>query len=143
MIRRFQNSDVESVIEIENRCFSRPWKYSDLDYEVNSNPYAQIYVMEENEKVIGFYDLWVIFENAELARIAVLPEYQYCGFGNSLMQHMEQTAMDNGCETIALEVRVSNEKAINMYEKYGFIKINVKEKYYDNGEDGYRMMKGV
>lgn len=143
MIRRFQKEDVDSVIEIENRCFSRPWKYSDLDYEANSNPYAQIYVLEEDGKIIGFYDLWVIFENGELARIAILPEYQHKGYGKMLMEHMEETAMNNGCETIALEVRVSNEKAINMYSSFGFVTINIKEKYYDNGEDGYRMMKGV
>ncbi|MBR0137224.1 MAG: ribosomal protein S18-alanine N-acetyltransferase [Erysipelotrichaceae bacterium] len=142
MIRRMIPEDRDRVIELENSCFSRPWKYSDLDYEMNSNPYAQIYVLEKDGKVIGYYDLWVIFENSELARIAIDPEYRRQGYASLLMDHVEQTAINDGCENIALEVRVSNLPAIRLYEKKGFIVINLKPNYYDT-EDGLRMMKGI
>ena len=76
MIRRMNDGDTDRIIELENKCFSRPWKYSDLDYEAHNNPYAQIYVLEEDGVIKGFYDIWVIFENSELARIAVDPDQQ-------------------------------------------------------------------
>ena len=44
---------------------------------------------------------------------------------------------------MTLEVRVSNYKAINFYKKHGFSTILTKEKYYENGEDAYYMMKGI
>ncbi|MBQ4253468.1 MAG: ribosomal protein S18-alanine N-acetyltransferase [Erysipelotrichaceae bacterium] len=142
MIRRMTAEDKDRVIELENSCFSRPWKYSDLDYEMNSNPYAQIYVLEKDRKIVGYYDLWVIFENSELARIAVDPQYRRQGNADLMMDHVERTAADCGCENIALEVRVSNLAAINLYEKKGFIVINTKPNYYET-EDGLRMMKGI
>ena len=58
------------------------------------------------------------------------------------MDHVEQTDINDGCENIALEVRVSNLPAIRLYEKKGFIVINLKPNYYDT-EDGLRMMKGI
>ena len=142
MIRKMTPEDRDRIIELENSCFSRPWKYSDLDYELNSNPYAQIYVLEQGGKIIGYYDLWVIFETSELARLAVDPDYRRMGFADNLLAHAELLATDFGCENIGLEVRVSNLPAINLYKKNGFIVINVKPNYYDT-EDGLRMMKGI
>ncbi len=109
---------------------------------MNNNPYAQIYVLEKDGKVVGYYDLWIIFENSELARIAVDPQYRRKGNAALMMEHVERTASDCGCENIALEVRVSNLAAISLYEKNGFIVINTKPNYYDT-EDGLRMMKGI
>ena len=58
------------------------------------------------------------------------------------MNHVIRMAEENGCEDISLEVRISNKKAINLYEKYGFIQINVRKSYYANPiEDAYLMMK--
>lgn len=142
MIRRMNDGDTDRIIELENKCFSRPWKYSDLDYEAHNNPYAQIYVLEEDGVIKGFYDIWVIFENSELARIAVDPDQQRKGLGTQLLQHAENTAIDCGCENIALEVRISNLPAIGLYKKFDFIVINTKPGYYGN-EDGLRMMKGI
>ena len=47
------------------------------------------------------------------------------------------------CFSITLEVRVSNEPAINLYKKRGFSTVCVKKGYYKDGEDAYYMMKGV
>lgn len=146
MIRKLKHSDLDQVMEIEEQCFHDAWKRKDYEYEINDNPYAQLWVLVEDNKVIGYYDLWVTFEQAEVANIAVLPEYQHRGYGKQLMKHLELKAMENGCETIGLEVRVSNVDAIRLYESQGFSVINTKPGYYKhNGtyEDAYRMMKGI
>lgn len=146
MIRKLRHSDLDQVMEIEEKCFHDAWKRKDYEYEINDNPYAQLWVLVVDDRVIGYYDLWVTFEQAEVANIAVLPEYQHKGYGKQLMKHLEQKAMENGCETIGLEVRVSNADAIRLYESQGFSVINTKPGYYkSNGtyEDAYRMMKGI
>ena len=146
MIRKLKHSDLDQVMEIEEKCFHDAWKRKDYEYEINDNPYAQLWVLVVDDKVIGYYDLWVTFEQAEVANIAVLPEYQHRGYGKQLMKHLEQKAMENGCETIGLEVRVSNADAIRLYESQGFSVINTKPGYYKSNstyEDAYRMMKGI
>ena len=44
---------------------------------------------------------------------------------------------------MTLEVRKSNEKAIKLYKKFGFIFSHVKEGYYDDGEDALYMILEV
>ena len=92
--------------------------------------------------VIGYYDLWIMFENADIASIAVDVPYRHKGYGEQLMNHLELQALKAGCENIGLEVRVSNQDAIRLYERHDFFIIATRKDYYKD-EDGYRMMKGI
>lgn len=146
MMRQARIEDIERLLEIEKECFKSPWSKEDFIYELTQNPYSNVWVLEKGEKIIAYYDLWLIFEQADLANIAVASAYQGKGYGNILIQHAQQQAQNAGCEVIGLEVRVNNEKAITLYKKHGFTIINVRKGYYEeDGQhiDGYRMMKGI
>ena len=146
MIRKAAMQDLDILLEIEKRCFRNPWKRSMFEYELNENPYSTVWILEEKGVIIGYYDLWIIFERAEIANIAVDVPYRSLGYGSLLLNHLEQQAANSMCETIALEVRVSNEKALQLYEAHGFVIMNTKPGYYkdpDGYEDAYFMMKGI
>lgn len=146
MMRQARIEDIERLLEIEKECFKSPWSKEDFIYELTQNPYSNVWVLEKGEKIIAYYDLWLIFEQADLANIAVASAYQGKGYGDILIQHAQQQAQKAGCEVIGLEVRVNNEKAITLYKKHGFTIINVRKGYYEeDGQhiDGYRMMKGI
>ena len=59
------------------------------------------------------------------------------------MESILHEAKEAFCERISLEVRVSNERAQNLYRKYGFETISIRKNYYENAEDAYVMMKGI
>lgn len=146
MIRKMTLEDLEEVLKIENESFFTPWSKQQYLYELNENPYSNLYVYTIDDKIVGYCDLWLIFEHAEIATIAVSKDYRKNHIGQKLMEHIELLAIENGCETISLEVRVSNQSAINLYKKCGFITINTKKSYYKTSsgfEDGYFMMKGI
>lgn len=146
MIRKMTLEDLEEVLKIENESFFTPWSKQQYLYELNENPYSNLYVYTIDDKIVGYCDLWLIFEHAEIATIAVSKDYRKNHIGQKLMEHIELLAIDNCCETISLEVRVSNQSAINLYKKCGFIIINTKKSYYkisSGFEDGYFMMKGI
>lgn len=146
MIRKVRIDDIDQILQIEQDNFDNPWNEGQFLYEIKDNPYSSIYVVEQNGEIMAFYDLWLIFDRAELANIAVKKQYQKQGFGLMMMKHLEQQAMDNGCETISLEVRVNNQQAINLYNKCGFTTINIRKDYYETKDghvDGYLMMKGI
>ncbi|MBR0385886.1 MAG: ribosomal protein S18-alanine N-acetyltransferase [Erysipelotrichaceae bacterium] len=146
MIRKAAMRDLDSLCAIEKRCFANPWKRSMFEYELQENPYSGIWVLEEKGEIIGYYDLWIIFERAEIANIAVDKPYQQMGYGSLLLNHLEQQATASLCETISLEVRVSNEKALRLYRQHDFIIVNTKPGYYKDPsgyEDAYFMMKGI
>ena len=146
MIRKAGKSDIDRLLEIEELCFRNAWSRKDYEYELNENPFATIWVLVKDDCIIGYYDLWITFESSEVANIAIHPDWQGKGYGSMLMKHLEQQAINAGCENIGLEVRVSNQAALRLYESHGFSIINTKPGYYkdpDGYEDAYRMMKGV
>lgn len=92
------------------------------------------------ELVLGFAGIWYLFEEAHLTTIAVREANRRQGIGELLLISSIEMAKQLGAETVTLEVRVSNESAQALYEKYGFRKVGRRKGYYtDNGEDGFIM----
>ena len=82
-----------------------------------------------------------MYEQAQIVSIAVEKRYQSQGYGAKLLQYALDV-MNDDVETISLEVRKSNHKAIALYQKYGFLVQAVRPDYYqDNHEDAYLMTK--
>ena len=137
-----EKGDLETVLQMEQELFpDEPWLERNFLYEMNENPYACMIVSEENGNVNGYADLWIMYEQAQLCNIAVNKEEQRKGIGESLLQYCIAKAEQEGCEVMSLEVRVSNEKAISLYTKNGFIKAAVRKGYYGNGEDAWLMIR--
>lgn len=140
-IRPANINDIPVLVEIEKECFLLPWKESDLLYELNENPVNRIYVLEDNDVILGFIDFWITFDSATIAQIAIRKQYQGNHLANMLMQEMIDDCYASKAYSITLEVRKSNIKAINLYKKFGFKEIVIKPHYYDNGEDAIYMVR--
>lgn len=140
MIREVTTSDLVQIEPIEQACFTPAWTKEQFLYEMQENPFAHVMLLEEAE-VVGFIDYWITFETCQLAQIAISPKQRRKGYAKQLMETMIQAAEEAMCENISLEVRVSNEEAITLYERYGFMEINRKKGYYHDGEDAVFMMK--
>ena len=144
MIRKATKKDLESLIEMELELFPEsPWPKSAFFYEMYTNPFAKVYVYEEEGIIKGYLDLWITFEKAQIANIGVKKAYQGKGIGQALLDEAINIANKKGCENISLEVRVGNEKAISLYEKNDFINVATRKKYYENGDDAYLMVKAL
>lgn len=133
--------DIDVIVRIEEELFCDPWKKADFEYELKENPFAFLHVLKEKEEIIGYIDYWITYETCQIASIAVEEVHQGKGYGNQLLEHCMNHAIESECHNISLEVRVSNMKAKNLYESYGFIPITIKSGYYKNGEDAYFMVK--
>ncbi len=142
MIRAMKLDDLDQVCKIENIAFSHPWSKEDFEIELQSNPYALYFVFEEEKSIKAYLGVWLIYERAQITTIAVHPDYKGIGLSKILMTYLDKLCLDNQIEESTLEVRVSNEVAISLYEKYGFIKKGLRKDYYqDNHEDAYLMVK--
>lgn len=105
-----------------------------FNQELKLNVYSKIVAYKE-DKIIGFLIYDDIYDRYEIEYIGVLEEYRNKGIGSKLMEYLKD-------KPITLEVDVTNEFAIKLYEKYGFKKVSVRKKYY-NGNDAYLMLKEV
>ncbi len=92
------------------------------------------------ELVLGFVGLWLIADEAHIVTLAVRQDHRRRGLGELLLIAGIETAVARGQEMITLEVRRSNEAAISLYAKYGFVQAGIRRGYYtDNHEDAVIM----
>lgn len=143
-IRKAKISDLEAIKEIEDESFIKPFTKEDLLYEISQNPVSNFLVLEKDGLVVGFIDYWVTFDSATIDQIAVKKSERNQGFAKILLEKSINDLKELGeVSFFTLEVRASNEPAINLYKSFDFQKVTIKEKYYDDGEDAIYMVKGL
>ena len=140
-IRLATTKDIPVLLEIEQECFIKPWGEKDLYYEINENPVSTVLILEENNAILGYLSYWITFDSATVAQIAIRKNYQGRHLSDHLMEEMIDDCYAKRVMNITLEVRVSNVKAIGLYEKYGFKRVVIKPHYYENGEDAIYMVR--
>ena len=141
ILRPMENADLDAVMVIEHEAFSDHWPRSAYEYEINENEFSNAFVAEENGEILGAAVTYMIFDDAQIATIAVRKSARKQGIGAQMLEKIINDADQAGCSTLSLEVRVSNTPANRLYEKYGFITVNVRKGYYEDGEDAYLMIK--
>ena len=132
---------VAAVTEIDRLSNGAPWSADSFSREI-LNSQAHYFVSMDSGQVTGFAGFWTLVDEAHVTTIAVRPECRGRGIGRALMEHLLRTAALLGMTCATLEVRVSNEKAIKLYESLGFLNSGVRKNYYpDNREDAVIMWR--
>lgn len=139
-IEPMQLADVEAVHAIESRSFLTPWSQGTFYSELLENQFAYYLVAKEGESLVGYGGMWIILDEAHITNVAVLPEYRGRGLGEGLLRALMGAALCQGARKMTLEVRPSNNRALNLYKKNGFVVRGVRKGYYQ-GEDAYIMWK--
>ena len=148
-IRRAEPSDLISIMEINLKTL--PEHYSDYFYEsllaelpeafivaeIGGKPVGYIMCKTEfgfsNFKKLGFV------KKGHVVSIAVLDEHRRKGIGNALVEESVNGVKLRKCDEFYLEVRCSNNEAVRLYEKLGFVIRQQLNAYYRDGEDAYLM----
>ena len=92
------------------------------------------------EYVVGYVGVWLMVDEAHIVAIAVREAYRRQGLGERLLYDAIELALSNKQENVTLEVRRSNIGAQALYEKYRFLNVGVRKRYYsDNHEDAIVM----
>ncbi len=139
--REMTRDDIEAMAAIEKKCFTTPWSAKMIEDDYN-NGLTYYVICELDGEIIGYGGMWHVINEGHITNIAIIPGRQGRGFGGRLMEEMIKLAEDKEMIELTLEVRESNERAIRLYEKYGFKKEGVRRKYYeDTHEDALIMWK--
>ncbi|MEG0314888.1 MAG: ribosomal protein S18-alanine N-acetyltransferase [Erysipelotrichaceae bacterium] len=144
MIRRMVEKDLPRILELEDQLFTSKWTYEQYLYELHENEFSQLYVFEIGSKIVGYLGLWLTFDIAQITTLGIDKEYQGNGYAKQLLNKLVEVANQAMCETIMLEVRVSNTRAIKLYKNFDFIEMSRRKNYYtDNNEDAIVMVKAL
>ena len=136
-------ADLDGVMEVEQSSFLTPWSREAFLNEMMQT-YTVYLVARAGDKVIGHGGMHVVWEDAHVTNIAVLPQYRGQGIGEQMMRELLSRAAARGAQRITLEVRAFNTPAQSLYRKLGFVTRPgaVRKGYYsDTGEDAIIMWK--
>jgi ribosomal-protein-alanine N-acetyltransferase len=135
--------DIEEVVAIERASFRDPWSPGAFAAEATAQEgRSWAWVVEAEGSVVGYLVAWPVAEEVHLANLAVHPRWRRRGIGSFLLRHLLERARERGAAWVALEVRVSNEAARRLYERFGFRAVAVRKGYYQKErEDALVMMR--
>lgn len=128
--------DLEAILRIEQESFSAPWTRRMFEVELNENPFGHVLMARlgggDRTEVIGYVCFWVVFDEVRVMNLAVTPAMRRQGIGRELLRRALLIGLDQGANRALLEVRASNAAALSLYERMGFRRIAVRQKYYTN-----------
>ncbi len=130
-------SDVCHIAKIEEMSFSTPWSEKAIEDSMNAGTY--FYIAKICGKIVGYIGLSKIVGEGYVTNIAVLPEYRRQGIGKRILLDVIESCK-NELEFISLEVRVSNDAAIALYEHFGFEKVGLRKRFYTNPQEDALIM---
>ncbi len=143
-IREMRESDLDRIMEIENKTFTPPWSREAFLLELNKNLLAKYIVGMVDGDIAGYGGIWLIIDEGHITNIAVEEKYRGLGVGKKIVEGLINLCVDRGLRAMTLEVRKSNEIAKSLYKKYGFVESGIRPKYYaDNNEDAIIMWKTI
>lgn len=136
--------NLKEVLRLNIRCFRDGENYTKhtFAYLLNEPKTLSYRATTPTGEMVGFIVV-MINENgaAHLTTIGVAPEHRRRGLARDLLRHMEEALRTRDISTVLLEVRVGNIAAQRLYRENGYAVGQRIEKYYNNGEDGYLMVK--
>ena len=141
MSRRMRESDLEGAARLEKRYFSVPWTREQLGESLQSGQYLFL-VAEENGQVAGYAGLLRVMDEGDVTNVVVDEAYRGKGLGTRLMAALLEEGRGCGMKEFTLEVRVSNQRAIRLYESLGFVQEGTRKRFYERPvEDALIMWK--
>lgn len=137
-ILKLCDEHINEVENLEKEIFSEPYSLKILQ-EMNDRKNYEILVYFD-EKVRGYAVISSILDEIEIIRIAVSKEFRRKNIASLIFNKIiaDFCVCDN--TKIFLEVRKSNEKAINFYKKKGFLEIGSRKNYYNNPKEDAILM---
>jgi [ribosomal protein S18]-alanine N-acetyltransferase len=131
-IRLARLKDFDELLFIEEQAHIYPWPESTLHWCLEQ-PHLRCFVLEQRRDIIGFAIYECVLDEATLLNIAINPTFQGQGFGRQLLQQSLR-ALDSIIARTFLEVRISNETALQLYQSEGFVEIGQRRNYYPTAD---------
>ena len=118
------------IAALERLCFSDPWSVGSIAEELENPLSCWIVAEDESGSVLGYAGSQTVMDEADVMNVAVSPDARRQGTGSMLMISLMNMLFQRGVRLLTLEVRASNEGAVSMYHKLGFIQVGRRPCYY-------------
>ena len=124
--------DLEEVLAIENDAFPFPWTRGNFLDSLASD-YPAWVMRSADDRLAGYFLLMPAVDELHVLNITVRPDLQGTGLGRTLLNKIIALAQADSMQSVLLEVRPSNERALAVYRHVGFLQIGIRKNYYPAG----------
>lgn len=123
--------NIDRVCRMEEASFSMPWKRKDFE-DLIKDEGSEYFVLEADGYPIGAAGYTDAVGEGYINNVVIDEEYRGHGFGKQLMEAVLNAGRRKGISDFTLEVRVSNEPAIKLYESLGFENAGIRKRFYEH-----------
>ncbi|MET0514616.1 MAG: ribosomal protein S18-alanine N-acetyltransferase [Nitrospiraceae bacterium] len=129
-------ADLEQILQLEEACFSAPWTRKMLEAELSGNQFAHFLIakgsglQDETDDIAGYVCFWVVFEELRIMNLAIKASARRRGIARQLVTRTLEIGLERGASRALLEVRASNDPALLLYERMGFCRVAIRNRYY-------------
>jgi ribosomal-protein-alanine N-acetyltransferase len=129
---------LDEVAALEAASFTNPWSREMLARDLRNADVARVYVLRNPEgNLLAFCACWLVIDELHINTLAVKVEARRRGLATRLLRFVLREASAAGATRATLEVRRSNEAALNLYQRLGFEVRAIRPRYYSQPvEDG-------
>lgn len=120
--------DLDAVVAIEQTAYSHPWTRG--HFRDSINPLFEAQCLWLDGELLGYFLAMRGFEEMHLLNITVAPDHQGQGWGHMMLDALSLWSRHQGAQWLWLEVRQSNQRALQVYERYGFQQVSLRKDYY-------------
>lgn len=121
--------DVDEVLPVEQAIYSHPWTRGNFMDSLRSG-YQALTLRDQSGRLLGYFLVMEALDEAHLLNISVPRDLQGGGLGHLLLELAVDQARRHALKIMLLEVRVSNGRALQVYQRYGFVEIGRRKNYY-------------
>ena len=122
-------SHIAEIAQIERECFSDPWSEASLEEELYNPLCSFIVAQRPDGAVLGYAGLHAVMDEGYIDNIAVREDYRGQGIADDLLDVFVRFGQAH-LAFLTLEVRPSNQAAIQLYFKHGFAQVGRRKDYY-------------
>ena len=133
LVSPITSDDVAEVYALECRVYSFPWPRVIIADCIDSC--YQCWMIKKQGKVIAYGVMMVSTHESHLLNLCVDSDYRRQGYGGYMVQFLSDIAIVANAKRMLLEVRESNDQAINLYRKLGFQQTSRRVNYYPAEND--------
>ena len=153
LLRPMEGRDIPAVVSLDRMVFRDPWPESAYVQEIYFNANAHYFVLElldptqartwhthrrrQSARLVGFMGMRVEGTRGHISTLGLRPEWRGQRLGEVLLLTAIDQAIRDGARMVGLEVRVSNDIALRLYEKWQFAEYSRLHRYYADGEDAF------
>jgi len=124
------SSHLDQVVGIEKICFDDPWSRKIFEESLVEPNTTNLVALAADGTVLGYISFTAILDEGGINNIAVHPSCQRQGVASSLLEAFHLYGRNHGLACLLLEVRPSNQNAVSLYEKFGYIEVGRRKNYY-------------